>query len=159
MAFETAKAYLEERGFGDRIIVPEHSSATVEAAAEAIGCTPAMIAKSLSFLLGEEAILVLAEGTARVDNKKYKDTFRCKAKMVPGDMVEKKIGHAVGGVCPFGVKEGVKVYLDESLKRHETVYPACGSDHSAVRLSVPELEQLSGAIGWVDVCKDSVPVE
>ena len=157
MAFERAKAYLEEKGFGDRVIVPEHSSATVEAAAEALGCTPPMIAKSLSFLQGEEAVLVLAEGTARVDNKKYKDTFHCKAKMIPGDLVEEKIGHAVGGVCPFGVNEGVKVYLDESLKRHETVYPACGSDHSAVRLSIPELEACSGYLSWVDVCKDPEP--
>ena len=157
MAFERAKAYLEEKGFGDRVIVPEHSSATVEAAAEALGCTPAMIAKSLSFLQGEEAVLVLAEGTARGDNKKYKDTFHCKAKMIPGDLVEEKIGHAVGGVCPFGVNEGVKVYLDESLKRHETVYPACGSDHSAVRLSIPELEACSGYLSWVDVCKDPEP--
>ena len=157
MAFERAKAYLEEKGFGDRVIVPEHSSATVEAAAEALGCTPAMIAKSLSFLQGEEAVLVLAEGTARVDNKKYKDTFHCKAKMIPGDLVEEKIGHAVGGVCPFGVNEGVKVYLDESLKRHETVYPACGSDHSAVRLSIPGLEACSGYLSWVDVCKDPEP--
>ena len=154
MAFERAKAYLEEKGFGDRVIVPEHSSATVEAAAEALGCTPAMIAKSLSFLQGEEAVLVLAEGTARVDNKKYKDTFHCKAKMIPGDLVEEKIGHAVGGVCPFGVNEGVKVYLDESLRKWDVVYPAAGTENSAVRLTVEELERCCLARGWVDVCKE-----
>ena len=153
MSLGRAKAYLEEKGFADRIIIPEMSSATVEEAARALGCEPGMIAKSLSFLQGDEPVLVIAEGTARIDNKKYKARFACKAKMIPGDLVEELTGHAAGGVCPFGVKDGVKVYLDESLKRHETVYPAAGTDHSAVRLSLAELEACCGYPGWVDVCK------
>lgn len=137
----------------DRIIVPEHSSATVELAAQAIGVTPGEIAKTLSFLTKEGPVLVIAEGTARVDNRKFKDTFHTKAKMIPGDQVEALVGHAPGGVCPFGIHEGVPVYMDESLKKYETVYPAVGDDHSAARLTVAELEQVSGAAGWVDVCK------
>ena len=153
MSLEKARNYLEAKGFGDRVIVPEHSSATVEAAAEAIGCEPGMIAKTLSFLQGEQPVLILVEGLARIDNKKYKARFSCKAKMIPGDQVEALIGHDVGGVCPFGINDGVKVYLDESLKQHEIVYPAAGSDHSAVRLSIAELEFCSGYEEWIDVCK------
>ena len=153
MSLEKAKAHLESKGFADRIIIPEQSSATVEEAAAALGCTPGMIAKTLSFLQGEQPVLILAEGTARVDNRKYKDRFGCKAKMIPADRVEELIGHDVGGVCPFGIRDGVIVYLDESLKLHETVYPAAGSGHSAVRLSIEELEQCSGYSEWVDVCK------
>lgn len=97
--------------------------------------------------------MILTEGTAKIDNRKYKDTFHNKAKMIPFDEVEERIGHAPGGVCPFGIKEGVTVYLDESLRQFETVYPAAGDDHSAVRLSVKELEQIAGAAGWVNVCK------
>ena len=108
----------------------------------------------MSFLVGEEAILILIEGMSRVDNKKFKNTFHVKAKMIPYDQVEEWIGHAPGGVCPFGIKDGVKVYLDESLKRFDTVYPAAGNDHSAVKLTIAELEQASGADGWVDVCKE-----
>ena len=154
MAFEKAKRYLEEKGYGDRVIVPEHSSATVAEAAEALGCTPGMIAKTLSFLVEDRPVLILAEGMARIDNKKYKQRFGCKAKMIPAGEVEALVGHDVGGVCPFGVNEGVTVYLDESLKQHETVYPAAGSDHSAVRLTIPELEACSGYTEWVDVCKE-----
>ena len=153
MAFEKAKAYLEGFGLGDKIIVTEHSSATVAEAAEAIGCEEAMIAKTLSFLQEDQPVLILADGTARIDNRKYKDRFGCKAKMIPGERVEPLIGHAIGGVCPFGANEGVSVYLDESLRRHETVYPAVGNDHSGVKLTIPELEQCSGFLGWVDVCK------
>ena len=153
MAFEKAKQYLEGYGLADRIIVTEHSSATVTAAAEAIGCEPAMIAKTLSFLIGESPVLILADGLARIDNHKYKDCFGCKAKMIPAELVEPLIGHDIGGVCPFGIKNGVKVYLDESLRRHETVYPAVGSDHSGVKLTISELEQCSGYTDWVDVCK------
>ena len=153
MSFERAKNYLDAMGYGDRIIVPEASSATVEAAAAALGCEPGMIAKTLSFLQGDQPILILVEGMARIDNKKYKNTFHCKAKMIPADQVEELIGHAVGGVCPFGINEGVKVYLDESLRQHETVYPAAGSDHSAVRLAISELEACSGFESWVDICK------
>ena len=112
-----------------------------------------MIAKTLSFLQEEKPVLILADGTARIDNRKYKDRFGCKAKMIPGDQVESLIGHAIGGVCPFGINEGVTVYLDESLKRHETVYPAAGTDHSAVRLKTAELEYACSTTQWVDICK------
>ena len=155
MSLEKAKNYLESKGFGDRVIVPESSSATVEAAAQALGCEPGMIAKTLSFLQGEQPVLILVEGMARIDNKKYKARFGCKAKMIPGDQVEALIGHDIGGVCPFGINEGVQVYLDESLKLHDTVYPAAGSDHSAVRLSIADLEACSGYLEWVDVCKQA----
>ncbi|MBR2728538.1 MAG: YbaK/EbsC family protein [Lachnospiraceae bacterium] len=153
MSFEKASAYLRKIGLEDRIIVPENSSATVELAAQAIGVKPGEIAKTLSFLTKEGPLLVLAEGTARVDNRKYKDTFHIKAKMIPGADVEEIVGHAPGGVCPFGIKEGIPVYMDESLRKYDVVYPAAGDDHSAVRLSVAELESAAGAIGWVDVCK------
>ena len=153
MSFEKAVQYLRERGMEDRVIVPEASSATVELAAQAIGVTPGEIAKTLSLLTKEGPVLVIAEGTARVDNRKYKDTFRQKAKMIPGDQVEELVGHAPGGVCPFGINPGLPVYMDESLRKYEIVYPAAGDDHSAVKLTVKELEELSGAIGWVDVCK------
>lgn len=112
-----------------------------------------MIAKTMSFLQGDKAVLILTEGTAKVDNRKYKDTFRTKAKMIPFEDVERLIGHAPGGVCPFGVPDIVDVYLDESLRQFETVYPAAGNDHSAVKLTLAELEQVANAKGWVDVCK------
>ena len=154
MSLEKAKAYLAEKGYADHVIELEDSSATVQLAAQALGVEPGMIAKTMSFLIGEEAILILTEGTARVDNRKYKDTFHMKAKMIPFEEVEKWIGHAPGGVCPFGIKEGVKVYLDESLKQFDTVYPAAGNDHSAVKLTIAELEEVAGAVGWVEVCKE-----
>ena len=154
MSLEKAKAYLAEKGYADHVIELEDSSATVQLAAQALGVEPGMIAKTMSFLIGEEAILILTEGTARVDNRKYKDTFHMKAKMIPFEEVEKWIGHAPGGVCPFGIKEGVKVYLDGSLKQFDTVYPAAGNDHSAVKLTIAELEEVAGAVGWVDVCKE-----
>ena len=151
MSLERAKAYLAEKGYADHIIELEDSSATVQLAAQALGVEPGMIAKTMSFLIGEEAILILTEGTAKVDNRKYKDTFHMKAKMIPFEEVENWIGHAPGGVCPFGIKEGIKVYLDESLKRFDTVYPAAGNDH---KLTIAELEEVAGAAGWVDVCKE-----
>ena len=154
MSIEKAKAYLEEKGFLDHVIEFEESTATVALAAEAVGVEPGRIAKTMSFLVGEEVILILIEGMSRVDNKKFKNTFHVKAKMIPYDQVEEWIGHAPGGVCPFGIKDGVKVYLDESLKRFDTVYPAAGNDHSAVKLTIAELEQASGVDGWVDVCKE-----
>lgn len=154
MSLEKAKAYLENKGFADHIIELDDSTATVAMAAEALGVEPGMIAKTMSFLQGEQAVLILTEGTAKVDNRKYKDTFHVKAKMIPFDEVEKIIGHAPGGVCPFGINDGVEVYLDESLKKFTTVYPAAGNDHSAVKLTIPELEQIAGAKGWVDVCKE-----
>ena len=121
MSLERAKKYLAARGLADKIIIPERSSATVEAAAQALGCEPGMIAKTLSFLQEDRPVLILAEGTVRVDNKKYRARFGCKARMIPGDQVEALVGHDVGGVCPFGVNEGVAVYLDESLKKHAVV--------------------------------------
>ncbi len=154
MALEQAKKYLTEKGYADRIIEPEESSATVQLAAEALGVEPGMIAKTMSFLQGEQPVLILTEGTARIDNRKYKDTFHIKAKMIPFEEVEEIIGHAPGGVCPFGVKEGIKVYLDESLKRFDTVYPAAGNDHSAVRLTIEDLENAVDSEGWIDVCKE-----
>ena len=153
MSFEKASKYLQELGLQDRIIVPEASSATVELAAQAIGVTPGEIAKTPSLLTKEGPVLVIAEGTARVDNRKYKDTFHIKAKMIPGDQVEDLTGHAPGGVCPFGIREGVPVYMDESLRKYDIVYPAAGDDHSAVKLTVDELEKAARAVGWVDVCK------
>ena len=153
MAFEKAKAYLDRFGLADRIIVTQHSSATVAEAAEALGCREEMIAKTLSFLQGDKPVLILADGVARIDNRKYKDRFGCKARMIPADQVEPLVGHEIGGVCPFGVNEGVSVYLDESLRRHEIVYPAVGTDHSGVKLTIPELEKCSGSLGWVDVSK------
>ena len=154
MSLAKAKKYLEEKGYVDHIIELEDSSATVELAAQALGVEPGMIAKTLSFLIGDTPILILTEGTARIDNHKYKDTFHAKAKMIPFEEVEEIIGHAPGGVCPFGVKEGIKVYLDESLKRFDTVYPAAGNDHSAVRLTIEDLENAVDSEGWIDVCKE-----
>ena len=154
MSQERAEKYLESRGFLDHAIRLEASTATVADAAAALGVEPGMIAKTMSFLQDDQPILILTEGTARVENRKYKDTFHIKAKMIPFEEVEQWIGHAPGGVCPFGINDGVKVYLDESLRRFETVYPAAGDAHSAVKLTIPELEEVAGAVGWVDVCKE-----
>ena len=153
MSLEKAKKYLEEKGYADHVIELEESSATVQLAAEALGVEPGMIAKTMSFLTENGPILILTEGTAKIANRKYKDYFHEKAKMIPFDEVEDYIGHAPGGVCPFGIKDGVKVYLDESLKRYDTVYPAAGNDHSAVKLTIVELEEVAGACGWIAVCK------
>ncbi len=153
MSIERAKEYLRQYGMEDRVRETEMSSATVELAAEALGCEPARIAKTLSFLVNEEAVLIVAAGDTKVDNAKYKHFFGTKAKMLSPDQVEEMIGHAIGGVCPFGINEGVKVYLDESLRRFETVFPACGSSNSMIELTMPELEQCSGYTAWVDVCK------
>lgn len=129
------------------------SSATVELAAQAVGCAPQRIAKTLSFMVDGKAVLIVAAGDAKVDNQKYKAQFAVKAKMLTPQEAETLTGHAVGGVCPFAVNEGVQVYLDESLKRFETVFPAAGSSSSAVELTLPELESLSGYQAWIDVCK------
>ncbi len=153
MAIEQAREYLKKWNVEDRILEFPVSSATVELAAKALGCEPARIAKTLSFLVNDAAVLVVTAGDAKIDNGKFKQQFHTKAKMLSPDQVEKMVGHAVGGVCPFGVKEGVTVYLDVSLKRFETVFPAAGSSNSAIELSIPELEQFSGSIAWVDVCK------
>lgn len=132
------------------------SSATVELAAEAVGCEPARIAKTLSFKVGDTPILIVAAGDAKIDNPKYKAQFHTKAKMLTREEVEEKIGHAVGGVCPFAVNEGVEIYLDKSLKRFETVYPAAGSSNSAIQMTMEELEKYSGSSRWIDVCKAAV---
>ena len=152
MALEKAKKYLEEKGFLDRVIEPEVSTATVELAAAAVGVEPGRICKSLSFLIEDRPVIILAEGMARVNNKKYKAQFGKKARMIPREKVEEYIGHEAGGVCPFGLNSEVTVYMDESLRRWDVVYPAAGNDHSAVRLTPDELMMLSGAAGWVDVC-------
>ena len=137
----------------DRIQEFDTSSATVELAAAALHCEPRRIAKTLSFMVNEHAMLVVAAGDAKIDNSKYKAQFGAKAKMLSPEEVETLVGHAVGGVCPFAVNEGVDVYLDISLKRFETIYPACGSSNSAIELTITELEEHSVYIGWVDVCK------
>ena len=153
MSVEKVRAYLEPYGVTDRIREFDVSSATVELAALAVGVEGARIAKTLSFKVGEDPILIVAAGDAKVDNSKYKHFFGAKAKMLTAEEAVERIGHAVGGVCPFVVKEGVRVYLDESLRRFETVFPACGSSNSAIELTIPELEKYSVLSGWVDVCK------
>lgn len=154
MSFENVKHYFTDAGLEERVIALDKSSATVEEAAEAIGCQPKQIAKTMSFFINEQPILIVTAGDAKVDNKKYKATFHQKAKMIPGEQVERHIGHAPGGVCPFAVNPGVTVYLDISLKRFDRVYPAGGSGHSAVNLSLAELETYSNYSEWIDVCKD-----
>jgi len=153
MSMEKARAHLAKYGFEDRIIETDESSATVALAAEALGCEPDHIAKTLSFVSGESAILILAAGMARIDNAKFKARFGMKAKMLPAESVETIIGHGVGGVCPFGVNPGIPVYLDESLRRYEIVYPAAGNANSGVRMTVEELFRASEALDYVDVCK------
>lgn len=153
MAIERVRTYLKQYGMEDRILEFDVSSATVELAAQAVGCPPERIAKTMSFIRGDGCILIVAAGDAKIDNAKYKHKFHAKAKMVPAAEVEERIGHGVGGVCPFGIRPGVEVYLDESLKRFETVFPACGSENSAIELTIEELERISGSQGWIDVCK------
>ena len=153
MAFDRAKAHLDRLGLGDRVKEFSVSSATVELAAQAVGCEPARIAKTLSFKVEDAPILIVAAGDAKVDNTKYKAKFHKKAQMLKGDEVTELIGHAIGGVCPFGVPESVTVYLDESLRRFDTVFPAAGSANSAIELSMEELEKYSHAKEWIDVCK------
>lgn len=152
MAIEQVKAFFEQYGMAGRVREFDVSSATVELAAQALGCQPCRIAKTLSFM-ADGPILVVAAGDAKIDNPRYKARFGTKAKMLAPDEVRTLVGHGVGGVCPFAVNEGVTVYLDESLKRFETVFPACGSGNSAIELSIPELERYSGFTAWVDVCK------
>ena len=159
MAIEQVRAYFRSYGIEDRIQELDHSSATVALAAEALGTEPCRIAKTLSFLLGGSPILIVAAGDARIDNAKYKAFFGAKAKMLSSEEAVELVGHAVGGVCPFAVKEGVTVYLDQSLRRFPTVFPACGSANSAIELTIPELEQYSGYKEWVDVCKGWQPAE
>ena len=154
MSIEKVKAFFSQYGMADRVQEFDVSSATVELAAQALGCEPCRIAKTLSFLVNGQPILIVAAGDAKIDNQKYKARFASKAKMLSPEEAETLIGHAVGGVCPFAVNEGVTVYLDESLKRFETVFPACGSSRSAIELTLDELETYSGFSDWVDVCKN-----
>lgn len=153
MAVEKVKVYFKKYGMEDRVLEFDVSSATVELAAAALHCEPQRIAKTLSFMVNEQVVLIVAAGDAKIDNHKYKEQFVTKAKMLSPEEVEALVGHAVGGVCPFAVNEGVKVYLDVSLKRFETVFPACGSSNSAIELTIAELEEYSGFAGWIDVCK------
>ena len=153
MAIEAVKEYFAQFGLADRVREFDVSSATVELAAQALGCQPCRIAKTLSFLVGGKAILIVTAGDAKIDNPKYKAQFGTKAKMIAPGEVEGLIGHAVGGVCPFAVREGVEVYLDQSLKPFETVFPACGSSNSAIELTITELEKYAQPVQWVDVCK------
>lgn len=153
MSIEKVKAYFAQYGMQERILEFPVSSATVELAAEALHCEPCRIAKTLSFMVGEKPVLIVAAGDTKIDNPKYKAQFGTKAKMLTPEQAETLVGHAVGGVCPFAVQPSVEVYLDASLKRFETVFPACGSSNSAIELTIPELERYSGYTAWVDVCK------
>lgn len=153
MSIEKVRAYFAGFGMEDRILEFPVSSATVELAAQALGCEGKRIVKTLSFKVHEKAILICAAGDAKVDNARYKTRFGVKAKMLSHEEAADMIGHAVGGVCPFAVNEGVEVYLDESIKRFETVFPASGSSNSAIELTIPEMERYSGFTAWVNVCK------
>ena len=154
MSIEKAREYLKKYDLDSSILEFDVSSATVEKAAYAIGCMEAEIAKSLSFIVDEKPIIIVASGNSKVDNSKYKAEFHTKAKMIPFDQVETMTGHAAGGVCPFGVNENVTIYLDVSLKRYETIYPACGSSNSAIKLTPEKLEEITNYDKWVDVCKE-----
>lgn len=153
MSIEKGRAYFRQFGMEDRVREFDVSSATVELAALALGVDGARIAKTLSFKKGDSCILILAAGDARIDNHKFKDKFHMKAKMLAPDEVLTLVGHPVGGVCPFGINDGIDVYLDESLKRFEIVFPAVGSGNSAIELNLDELYKYSNAIEWIDVCK------
>ena len=153
MSIERVRDYFAGLGLADRILEFDVSSATVALAAQALGCEEGRIAKTLSFHPGDKVVLIVAAGDVKIDNTKYKAAFGTKAKMLAFEEAEPLIGHAVGGVCPFAVNEGVETWLDESLKRFDTVFPACGSSNSAIELTPTELERYSGCLGWVDVCK------
>lgn len=153
MSIEKVKDYFARYGLQGRVQEFPVSSATVELAAQALQCEPCRIAKTLSFLVGETPVLIVAAGDAKIDNPKYKAQFGTKAKMLTPEQAQTLVGHAVGGVCPFAVNPGVAVYLDVSLRRFETVFPACGSSNSAIELTIPELERYAAPKGWVDVCK------
>ena len=154
MAIEKVREYFTNVGMADSIQEFEVSSATVELAALALGCEPKRIAKSLTFMVDNQAIMIVTAGDAKIDNAKYKTTFTTKAKMLTPEEVETYIGHKIGGVCPFAINKNIKVYLDVSLKRFETVFPACGSSNSAIELTIPQLEQYSNYSEWIDVCKN-----
>ena len=154
MSIEKVKDYFKRYDIEDKIMEFDSSSATVALAAEALGCEPARIAKTLSFIVGDGCVLIVTAGDAKVDNSKFKAVFGTKAKMPAIEQVEELCGHAVGGVCPFAVKEGVKVFLDVSLNRFDTVFPACGSSNSAIELTVEKLKEYSNCIDIIDVCKE-----
>ena len=156
MSIEKVKAFFKEKGIENKVREFNISSATVELAAKALGCEECRIAKSMSFKTDSSTIIIVTAGDVKIDNAKYKAKFHTKAKMLQYEEVESLIGHKVGGVCPFAINEGVVVYLDESLKRFETVFPACGSSNSAIELTIPELEEYSGYSEWIDVCKSIV---
>ena len=153
MSIERVKEYFGKYNMAERVQEFEVSSATVELAAIALNCEGCRIAKSLTFKVDEKPIMIVVAGDAKIDNPKYKAQFSTKAKMLTAEEAVTLIGHAVGGICPFAVNEGVTVYLDESLKRFETVFPACGSSNSAIELTIEELEKYSGFTAWIDVCK------
>ena len=153
MSLVKAKEYLKKFGLDKNVIEFSESTATVREAAEALQCEDAQIAKTMAFLVNDEPILIVASGDKKIDNQKFKQTFHTKAKMIPFDELDSLVGHAAGGVCPFGIHDGVKVYLDVSLKEFDTVYPACGTSNSAVKLAMPELEEASNYVEYVDVCK------
>ncbi|MBQ2755327.1 MAG: YbaK/EbsC family protein [Oscillospiraceae bacterium] len=153
MSIDKVKAYFRQFGMEDRVMEFPVSSATVELAAQALGCEPCRIAKTLSFSVGGNPILIVTAGDTKIDNSKYKAKFATKAKMLTPDEAVTLIGHAVGGVCPFAVNEGVTVYLDESMKRFPTVFPACGSSNSAIEMTMEDLEKYSGYSEWINVCK------
>lgn len=153
MSYAKVKDYFEQYGMQDRVRLLDDSSATVELAAKALNCEESRIAKTISLLCVDESILIVTSGDKKIDNSKYRQEFGIKAKMIPYEQVESLIGHSVGGVCPFAINSGVKVYLDESLKRFDTVFPACGSSNSVIELSIEELVKYSNSIKWIDVSK------
>lgn len=153
MSIEKARAYLRQFNLEDKVLEFTVSSATVELAAIAVGCELARICKTLSFKVQDKPILILAAGDVKIDNHKFKEYFGVKAKMLHADEVEPLIGHAIGGVCPFGINPGVEVYLDKSMQRFSSVYPACGSDNSAIEMTMEDLEKYSGYKAWIDVSK------
>lgn len=155
MAIEKVREYLKKYGADSRILEFDVSSATVELAAAALGCEPCRIAKTLSFDVDERVVLIVCAGDAKISNPKFKAQFHTKAKMLPAADAERLVGHAVGGVCPFAVNDGVEVYLDESLRRFDSVYPACGSSNSAIELTLAELERYSNPVSWIDACREA----
>lgn len=154
MSLIKVREYLKKYNYDDKIMEFDLSTATVEEASKELKCTPGEIAKSLSFIVNDDVIVIVVKGDNKIDNHKFKETFHVKAKMIDRDSVEELTGHIPGGVCPFGLNDNVKVYLDISLKKYEYVYPACGSANSAIKLSIPELEKLSNYVKWVDVTKE-----
>lgn len=159
MSFSNVREYFDSVGLGERIMVLGQSSATVQMAADAVGCEPKQIVKTLSFLVDGSPVLVVAAGNVKISNQKFKAAFNQKPKMIPGELVEEYIGHDPGGICPFAVKPGTAIYLDVSLRQSEILYPGAGSGNSVVRLSLKELVEHSSFRDWVDVCSEPQPSE